>query len=101
MFIEFEVCIGRGDVARDANVTLIAPPGFAFLNSPKGPRLSKKEYANYVCTQLGCGDIKSPIARCKKVNLKVPSQPNNYDLIYRAYCEGFDSNYQEFEVIVE
>ncbi len=46
-------------------------------------------------------DKTKPFQKAKQGKLKAPPQPEYYTTIYRLVCEGFDSGYQEFEVVVE
>lgn len=100
MAIKFTTSLERGDIASKVAVVFFAPPGFEFLGSPKGPLPSKK-YVSYVSTEFDLKEIIRPIDKVRWVKLKAPSQPNRYTLVYRVYCEGFDSGSKEFELIVE
>ena len=40
------------------------------------------------------------IAEMRTVAIKVPSDEGRFSLWYRVTCEGFDSGYDEFKVVV-
>ena len=99
-FIEFSVHLSSGDIGRKLMVAFLAPPGFEFPDSPTGPRPPDK-YANYFSTVIEFEDIRKGIHYIKQVKLKAPSQPEHYTAVYKLMCEGFNSGFEQFEVIVE
>lgn len=99
--IRFNVGLTKGDVARNPVVAVSAPPGFKFPDSQARLPTRYEKYANYVSTRLDLGDIIRPLGRRVSFKLKVPSQPRRYIAVYRLYCEGFYSKYEEFEIIVK
>lgn len=101
IFIEFSLELSRGDIAKNPVVYLCAPPDFAFPDSPKALPPQGEKYANYISSMAEFEDIRKGTYRIKRVKLSAPSQPKHYAVFYRLYCEGFDSGYREFEVVVE
>jgi hypothetical protein len=99
MLIKINVGVTKGDVARNAVVAFWAPSVFKFPDSPES--LPSGNYPSCVSTSISLGDIIRPAWRTRRIKLKVPSQPSSYTMAYRLFCEGFDSDYQEFEVIVK
>ncbi len=98
--IAFNVGLSKGNVARNTEFFIIAPPGFEFPDSAKGPGLSGT-YRNYVSAMVELGDIRTPLKKRRSVKLKAPSKPNRYTAAYRLICDGFDSGFIEFEIIVK
>jgi hypothetical protein len=99
MLIKILVGITKGDVARNAVVAFWAPPVFKFPDSPRS--LPSEKYTSYVSTSIPLGDIIRPTRTTCSIKLKAPSQPSSYTMAYRLFCEGFDSDYKEFKIIVE
>ncbi len=101
MVIKFSVGISRGDIARNASVVFWAPSGFEFPGSVAQLPTTYKKYASYVSTKIELEDIIRPIITNRQVKLKAPPQPQRYQIAYKLYCEGFFSEFEEFEIVVE
>lgn len=101
MLIKFNIGLSKGDIARKPAVYFLAPPGFEFPDSPEGLPPQGKEYADYVCTAIECVDIPKGVYLLRGVKIKAPSEPKKYSLWHSLVCEGFDGNYEKFEVVVE
>lgn len=100
MAIKFNIGLSRGDIARKISIAFYAPPGFEFLDSPKGP-LPSIQYTDYVSTAFEYEEILQGFEKRGKAKFKTPTQPDHYTLLYRLRCEGFDSGYTELEVIID
>jgi len=98
--IKFNVGLSRGDIARNASVAFWAPPSFEFPGSVATLPTSYGKYASYVSTKIELEDIIRPIIRKRRVNLKAPPKPQRYPVVYKLYCEGFYSDFKEFEIVV-
>jgi biopolymer transport protein ExbD len=99
MTFTFLVEIIQGSVARNTKVYFFAPPGFEFIESVAGP--TSGSYPNYVSAEFEQGDILSPLRKRKKVKIKTPSKKDEYVAAYGVVCEGFHSDLDEFNIVVE
>ncbi|MBA7467212.1 hypothetical protein ES707_02424 [subsurface metagenome] len=100
--LTINIRLSSGDVARKPEVIFVAPPDFEFLNMPKGPRIDQRsKYTDYISAAYEFEDIRKGLSRWRRFEFKTPSQPGNYKCAYRIFCEGFDSGYEEFEVVVK
>ncbi len=88
-------------MTRNAVVAFLTPQGFEFLDSTGSLPSRYEKYASHVSTRIDLEDITKPFQKPRQVKLKAPLQPEHYTVAYRLVCEGFDSGYQEFEVVVE
>jgi len=98
--IKCRINVIRGDSARNVCVIFIAPPDFSFPNTPTGPTPLAK-YSGYASTLIELGDMRRPIKRTGKVTLKAPHEVKKYTAAYRVFCDGFDSDFIEFDITVE
>lgn len=101
--IEFSVSLTQGDIAREAEAYFFAPEGFDFPNTtPWKQRKTQEKYPNYLTCKLKWPEpLKKGINHPHSLSLKTPSEAGKFTLAYRLFCEGFESEYKEFEVIVE
>jgi len=101
--IQFEVNLTQGDLARKPIAYFLAPPGFDFPG--KNTWLQSKDrtpVAEHITTQFKWEDARKGIALLpREITVKAPSEKDKFTLRYRLTCEGFDSGYKEFNVIVE
>lgn len=96
--IEFKLEIGRGDIAKQTGLFVHAPSGFEFL--PESVRCTP--YAeNVVSAFLSGGNVLQGIEKRVKVTIKAPLQPNQYIILYRCICEGFNGEMKSFNVEVK
>lgn len=101
--IGFSLSLTQGDIAREAEVFFFAPEGFYFPNTTTWKQdKTVEEYRNYLTATVTWKEsLKKGINHPHSLSLKTPSEVGEFTLAYRIYCEGFDSGFEEFEVIVE
>jgi hypothetical protein len=98
---EFLLALMKGEVARRAEVAFFAPLGFEFPG--KDTWLQSKEHkqvGGYITTSIEYGDLTKGIKYGRTITIEAPSSPGSFTLKYNLICEGFHSDYQQFEVIV-
>lgn len=101
--IGFSLSLTQGDIARETEVFFFAPKGFDFpsITSWKQNKALEK-YPNYLTATLTWKEsLKKGINHPNNLPLKTPSEVGEFTLAYRIYCEGFNGEFEEFEVIVE
>jgi hypothetical protein len=97
-----ELGLVRGDVAKRPEVYFLAPPGFNFPKRKTWVQAEEKEtVGGYLTTQFELEDFKRGVTQRKKIIIKAPSSSGKFTFYYRITAEGFDSSYEEFEVVVE
>jgi len=97
---EFGVGLSKGNIANNPIVYFLAPKGFDFVEAQKGPRPTGR-YKEMVSVKYELKNIRKPFYNLFIVKLKAPSKANTYTLIYELVCDGFDSGYNELDVVVE
>ncbi|MFC1918026.1 hypothetical protein ACFLXH_05185 [Chloroflexota bacterium] len=100
VLFKFLVSLIHGDLALRPEVNLLAPPCFKFLDAQKGPDPSVP-YADYISCRIDFGDIRKPFMKKGQFKITAPSEAGTYSLLYRLVCDGFDSGYIDFEVVVD
>ncbi|GAI11091.1 unnamed protein product, partial [marine sediment metagenome] len=101
--IKFVVSLTQGDIARDVEVYFFAPEGFNFPNIfTWKQRKSRKDLPGYLTGSVAWDkSLKRGINYRESLSLKTPSEVGEFTLTYRLFCEGFEGEHKEFEVIVE
>ena len=99
--IELKLEFVRGDVARGVMVYVVAPPEFKFLVGEEWRPPDDEIFTDFKATCISSVDIISGTFRIVFIKFKVPAEARRYPLIYRVFCEGYSSDYTDFEVIVE
>lgn len=100
--IVFGTRVTKGTIARNASVVFFAPPGFDFPGMDKA--VQSKDIARvggYLTAYFNFERCTRPIKLSEEIRIKAPNSAGKYILLYRISCdEGFDSDYNSFEVIV-
>ena len=100
--IKFSLSLIQGDIARKPIVYFFAPPGFDF---PGRHTWLQDEYVTtvggHITTELKLEDCRRGISPLRIITLKATSDKGSFSLRYKLTCEGFDSDFEKFEVIVE
>ena len=102
LIIKFGLALTQGDIAKKPAVYFLAPPGFDFPG--RKTRLQsqdRKTVGGYITTEFEYEDRRKGKSITKRISIKAPSDTGRFSLWYRLICEGFDSGYKEFEVVVE
>lgn len=100
--IKFKVNIKRGETAKGGTVWFYAPEVFDFpksktWNQTKGFRIPNARTAKNTFQEA----LLPHINYSDEIGLKAPQEKGKYTLLYRLHCEGFASDFEEFEVIVK
>lgn len=100
--IRFHLSLTQGDIAREAEVFFFAPEGFDFPNITTWKQdKTLEKYPNYLTATLTWKEsLKKGISHLHSFSLKTPSETGKFTLAYRIYCEGFNDEFKEFEIIV-
>lgn len=99
--IEYRVHLSRGDIARDASIAFWFQPNFEYVDEVQPLPAPYSKYKDYVSAYFKLGDIKGSLERGHKLKVKAPSEARRYTAAYKLYCEGYYSDFIEFEIIVE
>lgn len=100
--VEFMIDLIQGDIARKTVAYFCAPPGFDFPNEKTWLQSEgRTTVGGYVTIKSELEDIRKGINQPAEITIKAPSNTAKFTLYYRLTCEGFDSGYNKFEVIVE
>ncbi len=99
--IEYSVRLSRGDIARDVIAAFFTPANFEYPDNPAKLAVPQTKYEDYNSARINLGDIKRPFAHPKSLKLKAPAEPGHYIAAYKLYCEGYFSDFVEFEIEVE
>lgn len=99
--IEYRVHLSGGDIARDARIAFWFQPNFEYVDEVKPLPAPYSEYKDYVSAYFKLGDIQRPLGKKHKLKVKAPSEARRYTAAYKLYCEGYYSDFIEFEIIVE
>lgn len=99
--VEFDIFLIQGTIAKKPEVAIFAPPSFDFPGretwlQPEG----KKAVGGHITTKLEFEDLRTESTQPAEITIRVPSDTGEFTLKYRLSCEGFDSDYEEFEVVV-
>ena len=99
--IKFTVGLSRGDIARDVTAAFFAPVNFEYPDNPDKLPVPGSKYEDYNSARFDFGDIRKPFWRPKSLKFKAPTEPGHYIATYKLYCEGYFSDFVEFEIEVE
>lgn len=100
--IRFCITVTKGNIAREVKVMFFAPTGFDFPGvrkqvQSKGAGLVE----GYLSSSYNFASCTKAVRQADKINIKAPNEAGKYTIFYRLSCaEGFDSDYNSFEVIV-
>jgi hypothetical protein len=101
MRISCDITIRKGYLAKNPEVYFFVPKGFTFSDKSDPIIIRDEKYLNYISFKKTIPDLKKPFGRHISLALKSPSKSGVYQGVYRLNCEGFYSEYIEFEIIVE
>lgn len=99
--IKFAVSLSRGATARAVTAAFFTPANFEYPDNPAKLPAPQSEYKDCNSARIDLGDIISPFGYPKSLKLKAPAEPGHYIAAYKLYCEGYFSNFVEFEIEVE
>lgn len=99
--IDFSVGLNKGQVAKNSVIAFWTPAAFKFPEGTKKLPTRYKKYAEHTSCRLDVGELRFPFDTLLSIKLTTPSEPGKYMCVYRLYCEGFNSEYKEFDIIVE
>lgn len=100
--LSYDIFLTGGDLARDVIFTLVAPEGFEFTGQGEIGRQTEKAdlYPNCPRYRYTIEKVLPKMIYHESVTIRAPSEKGNYQLIYVLQCEGFTSDFVEFNVEV-
>ncbi len=99
--INYRVRLDKGDVARNVSIAFWIQPNLEFVDEANPLPAPYTKYKEYSSALFSSSDIQRPLENNHKLKVKAPSQTGRYIVAYRLYCDGYFSEFTEFEIIVE
>lgn len=99
--IKFLVFLQQGDVANNTEVLFFAPEGFDFpgMHTWRQDDIFT-QFPEALTTKLKMESLRRKMNYWKELSIKTPTQPGKYKLLYQLHCDGFASEFEEFEIEV-
>lgn len=100
--VEVELLLTQGDIVKKPEIALFAPPGFDFPGRKTWLQPERKAtVGGHITCVFEYEGLGTASVIPQKFTIKAPSALGEFTLRYRLSCEGFDSGYEEFKVVVE
>ena len=100
--IKFGLDFEHGELARKLETYFFAPAGFDFPNrSTWMQRGAVTKVGRHITTSFEFGDRKIGVTPGGRLTIKAPPNKDSFSIKYKITCEGFDSDIEEFDIIVE